>query len=457
MPTSLRRAAAAALALAVALAVASCGNGSGGAASGGSIDKNVSGTLDAWAFDSADDVGKARLAYANGLLKKAGAKVQLDQTAFDAQKFATRSASGRVPDVVQMSSQFVTTYAAQGLIMPLEKCYSLYGVNARKYFYPQVAADVTWNDKLWGVPQFYQPPAILVDRRVTGPAGVSADDLDVSNQARLLAAVKKMTTFQGSDPSRIGFDPQGVAKAGLWMLSFGGRLVDGDGKPTLDDANNAKAIDFLKQIYDAQGGYAKAKGFIDSFDVFGDGNQFVKDQVGAEIFDQWYVNVLAGYADGVSLQAVPFRDQQGRPFTVQSGQAFVIPVKAKNPSAACRWVMDVTSRRAWEAAAQARQATLDKSGGSINTGLFTGVESVDAAIRKQYTGKSGNAEFEQVISTYYEIADDGKSFGSSPAGQQIQTELQSAVTSALTGEKSSAKALADAQKAAMSAYNRVAG
>jgi multiple sugar transport system substrate-binding protein len=434
-------------------------SGCGGAVATGKQDfsKTVGGTMNAWAFDSADDVGKARLASANDRLKDQGVTINMDTTSFDAQKFATRLASGKVPDVVQMSSQFVTTYAAQGLIMPLDKCYSRYGVKPTSYFYPQVAADVTYQKKVWGVPQFYQPPAILVDQRVAQAAGVTADDLNVSDHARLLAAVARMTKTQGGDPTVIGFDPQGPAKAGLWMLSFGGRLVDADGKPTLDDPANAKAVDYLKQIYDAQGGYAHAKSYIDSFDLFGDGNQFVKDQVGAEVFDQWYVNVLAGYASKVDLAAVPFRDQQGDPFTVASGTAFVIPVKAKNPSAACRWAIDVTDQQTWMKAATARQATLDKKPGSINTGIFTGVPAADQAIQSKYVQGTSESGFGQVIATYYDVAKTGKSFGSSPAGQQIQSELQSAVTSALLGEKSSSAALKDAQKAAMAAYNRVAG
>ncbi|TPW77505.1 ABC transporter substrate-binding protein [Schumannella soli] len=436
------------------LLLAGCGSGGGASAS---FEKKVSGTLNAWAFDSADDVGKARLDYANEQLESAGAKVELDATTFDAQKFATRTASGKVPDVVQMSSQSVTTYAAQGLIMPLSKCYDLYGVDPSEYFYKQVAADVSWDDDVWGVPQFYQPPAILVDRTVADAAGVSLDDLDVSKGDDFIAAVAKLTQKQGDDPTVIGFDPQGVDKAGLWMLGFGGRLVDDDGKPALDDAKNVEAVEFLQKVYDAQGGYAKVKSLIDSFDLFGDGNQFVKHQVGAEVFDQWYVNVLSGYRDQISLAAVPFRDQQGEPFAVASGQAFVIPAKAKNPSAACKWVLDVTSAKSWDAAAAARQKTLDGKPGAINTGLFTGVKSVDEAIREKYVGQSGDEAFEQVISTYYDVAAKGRSFGSSPAGERIQSELKSAVTSALTGEKSPKQALADAQKAALSAYNRVAG
>jgi multiple sugar transport system substrate-binding protein len=268
-----------------------------------------------------------------------------------------------------------------------------------------------------------------------------------------------MTKMSGSNPTVMGFDPQGVQKAGLWLLSFGGKTIDQDGKPALDDPNNAKAIEFLKKIYDAQGGYANAKSFVDSFDVFGDNNSYVADQVGAAVFDQWYVNVLTPYADKVEIGAIPLKTQDGKPFTVASGTSFVIPAAAKNPSAACAYVLALTSADAWKAAGEARDATTraDESRHGINAGLFTGSPESDQAIRDAYVKTTDYPGFDQAISTYYDVAASGKSFGSSPAGQQIETELQNAVTSALLGEKSAADALKDAQAAAMRAYNQVAG
>ena len=126
-----RRTAIAALALTASMTVAlagctSGGGGSGGSASKGSFSTKVSGTLNAWGFNNADDVGTSRLDYAKSQLK--GVTIKLDQTNFDAQKFTTRVASGNVPDVVQMDASYVDTYAAQGLIQPLDACYSAHSV-----------------------------------------------------------------------------------------------------------------------------------------------------------------------------------------------------------------------------------------------------------------------------------------------------------------------------------------
>ena len=437
------------------VALTACGGGGGPAAGG--FTKDITGSVTAWGFENADEVGTSRIDYANGVLKKSDVTVDIDQSAFDAQKFTTLAASGKIPDVVQMSSQYVTTYAAQGLIMPLDECYAVNDVKPNDQYYPQVIDDVSYDGSVYAVPQFYQPPAIMLNTRVMDEVGVTAEDLNTSDQDAFLAAVAKMTVMDGANPTRMGFDPQGVSQAGLWLLSMGGQIIGDDGKPTLDDPKNAEAIDFLKKIYDEQGGYANAKSFVDSFDVFGDNNSFVADQVGAAVFQQWYVNVLTPYVDKVQISSTPIMDSSGKPFTVSSGTAFVIPTAAKNPAAGCAWALSLTSQDAWMAAGAARAETIASTPGAINTGLFTGSPAADQAIRDEYVKTSGNAGFDSAIDGYYSILDSGKSFGSSPAGQQIQTELQNAVVSALLGEKSSADALKDAQAAAQRAYDQVAG
>lgn len=450
-----KRQAAATIAALVTAAVVltSCSGGGGGGSSGGdSFSKKVGGTMTAWGFNNPDEVGTSRLDLAAKKLK--GVTIKMDQTNFDAQKFTTRVASGNVPDVVQMDQSYVATYAAQGLITPLDQCYSTYGVKPKSSFYPSVMDYVTYRGKTYGVPQFYQPPAIITNERVMKQAGVTDADIDTSQPDKLIAAIKKMYREQGGNPTRLGFDPVASGQALLWILGNGGQIADGSGKPTLSDPRNEKGLEVLKQITDAQGGYAKVKSFSDTFDTFGDKNQYVADQVGAQVNAQWYVNVLTPYVSKVEIGAVPFKGSDGQPFTAASGTAFVIPANAKNKNAACAWALDLTSLEAWKAAGAARQKTIDKTAGAINTGLFTGSPVADKTLRAKYTPTPSNPGFAEAITTYYDVVGEGTSFGASPAGQQISTEVNNAVQAVLLGNKSPKAALADAQQAAMNAYER---
>jgi multiple sugar transport system substrate-binding protein len=440
-----------------ALALAACSSGGDDGSEGGASTEftdSASGALNAWGFENADDVGEARLDHAEEQL--ADVDVELDATAFDAQKFTTRLASGDVPDVVQMDRRYVTTYAAQDLILPLDDCYAAHDVDPDERFYPSVVDDVRYEDSVWGVPQFFQPVAVLLNKRVMDAAGVTPDQIDTSQPDTLLAAIEAMYAESGGVPTTLGLDPVATGQGGLWVLGQGGQLIDEEGRPTLDDPSNVPGLELLKQITDAQGGFAKVKSFSDSFDTFGDANQFVTDQVGSQVVAQWYPNVLSPYADQIDVEAVPFLDQDGQPFSVASGQAFVIPAGAENPDAACAWMLELTSLDAWMAAGQARADTIASEGG-INTGLFTGSPEADEAVRDEYVTATGDAGFDQVIQTFYDVVGSGKTFGSSPAGQDIQNELNNAITATLLGDKTAEEALAEAQDAAMRAYDNVTG
>ena len=151
---------------------------------------------------------------------------------------------------------------------------------------------------------------------------------------------------------------------------FGGGTNDETGRPTLDDPKNVKALTWMKQVMDAQGGFAKVKSFKDTMDVFGDKNQYVQDQVAVQTWAQWYVNVLSNTKDDVSLAAVPIKTLEGQPLAMAGGTAFAVAAAGKNKSAACAWAINATSEAAWVAAGTARAKTVEEKK-CINTGLFT--------------------------------------------------------------------------------------
>ena len=354
-----------------------------------------------------------------------------------------------------MDRAYVATYASKKLIMPLDKCFSDNGVDAAAHYYETAMTDVKYKGQAYAVPQFYQPPVVLLNERVMKKAGVTDADMDTSKPNQLLAAVKKMYAEQKGKPATLGMDPRS-GLVSTWMIGYGGQLIDADGKPTLDNANNIKAFDFLKQVFDAQGGYANATSFVNSLDAFGDQNPFVTDQVGAQLIEQWYINVLTATSSKIQLGGVPFKDKDGQPLAVAGGTSFAIPVKTKNAAAACQWALALTSDAAWEAATKARLQTVKSKPGSLFTGLFTGSLTADKMIKDKYVKPTGNAGFDKAIAATYEVVTRGKSIGSSPAGLQIQTELTNALAAAMTGSKTSEQALKDAQTAAMRAYDAAA-
>jgi multiple sugar transport system substrate-binding protein len=455
MVVTRRRFTAGALAVVSALALVGCSSGGPAGGSAASFTAAPAGALKVWGFSGEDDERRARLAYAKKELDDV--TVSVDHAPFDAAKFTTRQAAGNVPDLVQMDRQSVATYAAQGLILPLDRCFAAHQVDPESTYYPAVVDDVRYRGDVWAVPQYYSAPAIVTNRRVMAAAGVTDADIDTSRPDVLIAAVSKMYRASGGRPSVLGFDPQVHGHPDLWILAYGGRLIDAHGKPTLDDPRNLRGLEVVKAIADAQGGYARLRSFTDSFDFFGAKNQFVTDQVGAEVAHQWFGNVLTPYLGDIDVSAVPFRDSEGKPFAATTDDAFVIPAASRNKDAACAFALAATSLPAWEAAGAARHETIAKTPGAVDTGLFTGSPRADAVLREKYVKPSGNAGFDTAIATFYDVLPHGKSFGSSPAGQQIQVELQNVIQACLLGSKTPQQALREAQTSALRAYHQVTG
>jgi hypothetical protein len=282
------------------------------------------------------------------------------------------------------------------LIIPLDQCYEAFGVKPREQYYPSVIDDVSYDGKIYGIPQFFQANALLANKRVLDKAGVTAAGLDTSKPDEIVASAKKLYQEKGGKPTVIGFDADLPGSSAMWFTVFGGAAFDEQGKPTLDRPENVKALTWMKQLMDAQGGYPKVKSFKDSMDVFGAGNQYVKDQVAVQTWAQWYPNVLADTKDKVSLEAVPIKDAGGAPIAMAGGTSFAIPKSGKNPSAACAWAIKATSSEAWMAAADARIETVEKNK-KLFTGLMTGSPVADQQIKDKYVKPTGNAEFDQVI------------------------------------------------------------
>jgi multiple sugar transport system substrate-binding protein len=441
--------------LSLAVALIACGPNSNHPSSSSSnttkFSKSVSGTLKVDGFNPSDEVGKSRSDYATSQLK--GVTVSLDTSSFDTQKFAAQAAAGQVPGLIYADRSEIDTLADKKLIMPLDQCYATWGVTPTQRYYASEISDITYKGHIYGVPEFFQAEAIIADKRVLNKSGVSLSQLDTSKPSELLAAAKKMTAITNGKPTRLGFVPDMPGSAAIWLAVFGGRTSDQNGKPTLNDPHNVRALTWLKQLSDAEGGYAKDKSLLDSMDVFGAKNQYVKDQVGAQVWAQWYVNVLAPYQKNVDIAAVPIKTLDGKTLAMAGGSALAIPTKSPNPSAACAWAIKLTSPQAWQKASQARQQTVAKDH-SINTGLFTGSPVADKANRSQDVKPSGNADFDQVINTYYQILPNNRSMGASAVGQSITDNLNNAVIVALSGGKSPQQALDDAQSAAMRAWGQ---
>lgn len=440
-----------------ALLMASCATGQGGSAKDAAPQQfdsgaTLKGSLKLMGFSGGtDDIGKSRLATAT----KAIAPVTINQTpgAFDVQQFLSAVAGGAPPDLVYADRAQLGSFAARGVIMPLDQCISGEKID-KGAFRTAALRQVTLGGKVYGIPEFNQVQVLMANSRLLQRAGVTLDDVNGSSWDGIQQAAKAMTVVQGGKLEVIGYDSKLPEFLPLWAKANGADLLSSDGKKAqLDDPKVVEALTFALDVYKQEGGFGKVKAYRDSADFFGKGNQFATGVLGAMPMEQWYINVLNDVSPTVSMSFDAMRGRDGQPLAYAPGSAWAIPAKASNPQAACRFVKTMTEQSTWLAAAKVRADARTKQGKPF-TGLLTANQKADQAIRQQLVKPSGSKVWDDAIAAMYLANDNTFSFPANPADAEFKTAWQDAVNRALNGQQDPRAALQQGQKEAQAALDQ---
>ena len=195
----------------------------------------------------------------------------------------------------------------------------------------------------------------------------------------------------------------------------------------------------------------KFKAFRDTWDIFGSGNEFVKNQAGAFPWEGWYVNVLVQSSPKIKLQSIPFTDKAGHGISFEDGSAWCIPKGAANPAAAANWMKTMTATATWLKAGAAREAPCQEQ--DHLHGPVDGQQAADEAIKAKYV-RPATSGFGKAIENYYASTDYGFAIASSRAGSEIKTAWTNALNRVLSGESKPASSMKQAQSEAAKAYTR---
>ncbi|WP_431974645.1 extracellular solute-binding protein [Micromonospora haikouensis] len=441
-----------ALAGAVALTVTGCG-GVGGSGDDGGSSGGATGTLTTMGFGRSDEIATTRLdAFTRDHPDVA---LKITEGAFDEQQFLSAVASGNPPDLVYLDRKLVGTYATRGAIRPLTDCVGKQGIDLGQYR-RAAREQVTLGGTVYGVPEFSSVRVVYLNEAVLRRAGLTADQVNLADWAALPALNAKLAGVSGDRLTRIGIDPKIPEFLPMWARANGAELISADGtKANLDDPRVVEALTTGLKLIQDQGGFGRFKSFRDTFDFFGAQNPLTKNQIAAWPMEEWFLNQAAKNSPKAELVVKPFVDRQGRPLTMSSGQAWVIPKGAKNPDAACAFAKQMTAADTWFAAAKAR-AEARRAAGQPFTGVWTGNEAADKRIFDELYRPTGNKRFDDAVATIRSVQDVAFAMPASPAGQEFDKAWYDAVNRVLAGQQQPAEALARAQREATAALDRAA-
>ncbi len=445
------------VAAAGALTVAGCAQGSGGgtaeplSSDDFAATASSEGPLTVMGFGTADDeIAQTRLQRAEEALE--GTEVRLIEGELDMQQFLSSVASGDVPGIINADRAQIGTLASRGAIIPLTDCLADRGVDTSE-FVESALAQVTFDDEVYGVPEFNTVQLTMANQDLLDEAGLSLDDVNGSSWEDLTAANEAMFTEEGGKIGVIGYDSKLPEFLPLWVHANGGSMLSEDGRTaTLDSPEVVEALEWGVGIYEAQGGFGDVKAAREIPDFFGDTNQFATDVLGAMPMEQWYVNVLNEVSPDAPLAFDTVRSREGDPIAFANGAAWAIPAGSDNPAAACTFATTMVAAESWMAAAEARVQAREEAGLQF-TGLLTGNQAADQQIQDELVEPSGEENWDGAVEAVYEANEHTVAFPANPADAEFRQAWQDAVNRVLNGQQEPADAMAQAQEEAQKALD----
>lgn len=424
-------------------------------ASGEPTTGDVSGDLFAYGFgyETGDTVATARVDAVLELYPDVN--IEFSESGFDSQGFLTALQSSDPPDLAHLPRNIIGSYIARGVLDPLDSCIESQGVDMGN-FYDSAVNSVSADGTVFGFPEFFNTRLWVANDELFTEAGTPVADFDFGSWDDIAAANDAILQADGG-VQRIGIDPKIPEFLAMWAVANGGQLISDDGlESLLDTPEVLEALEYTVGLVNAHGGDSAAfTDFRGTWDFFGAENEFATGQVGAFPIEQWYLNVLAENSPDAPVTGGLFISRDGSdPVTLEDGSAWAIVSASDNKEAACAVAAGMVSTDAWVAAANARAA--ERAADDLPfTGVYTANREADDEIFSSIVDLADHPNFEAAVQLVVDNQESAFGWPPSPAAEEFQQALTTAVNSALTGADPAA-ALQTADEEAQSAIDAAA-
>lgn len=390
--------------------------------------------------------------------KQAFPTIQLELVPeFDQQKLLTGFASKQVPDILWMDRFAISSWAARGVLQPLDDLIAAAGIDVNKY-YPAAVDEATYDGKIYGLPGFIDVRGLYVNLDALAEIGQDAAALDTSNWEQLGEIGAQLVKKNGDQIERWGFDhkQQTAPSSHLWMWGTGngGVFVSEDGKEiTFDDPKVVEALAWGKKSYDDQGGF---QGYESVATTFQGDEQFARGQVAMTLYENWMLGIVARVAPDLNFKLFPVKanGDANRLVSFSGGPAWCIPNGAGDAEAAWEFIKFMDNIETWRIGAKGVKDAREQAGQPYVPSLTGNREADQMQIDEFYTAIA--PQFDEAVKLWPQILDQSfiRAAAKSPAGNEISDILsQDGVLPALRGEKSPEESLKTADANAQDAVD----
>ena len=305
----------------------------------------------------------------------------------DPTRFLVSVAGGTPPDVIFFDRYAVAEWAARGGFEPLDEYIrrdladiaagrrgdiAAHDVPAPQRFFKACWEEGMYKGRIYGIPNSVDNRALYYNKDLLIAAGyktVGPDGKVVArppkNWAELAEYAVKLTQHDEKGRLKVIGFPAYYGNSWLYMYGWmnGGQFMSDDRRTcTLNAPRIVEALEFLKRLYDLQGGYPRVRAFQAGFQ--GDElDPFIQGKIAMKIDGVWMLRHHAYYGPdlnfGVATNPMPQKriDELKAAGTEpriswSGGWAYAIPSTAKNKLAAWEFIRFITSDRAFRIAAE---------------------------------------------------------------------------------------------------------
>ena len=387
----------------------------------------------------------------------------------DPTRFLVSVAGGTPPDVIHFDRYAIGEWAGRGAFEPLDGYIErdLEAVKAGRLpnltpadiptadrFFKAAWDEAVYKGRVYGIPNGIDNRALYYNEDLLIAAGYKEVAPDGTVRARPPANWEQCKQYAARLTQRdedgtiqvIGF-PAYYGNSWLYMYGWmnGGKFMSDDRRRcTLNDSRIAKALDFMKEVYDLQGGYPKVKGFEAGFQR-NEMDPFIQGKIAMKIDGVWVLQWLAKYGRDLKFNCAPPPMPQdridglkaaGKPPLISwsGGWAYAIPTTARHKKEAWELIRWLTSDRAFHIRAE-NDRLLHEAQGRLFVPLQCPVKKVNQELYETYV--LGNdrlpRRFKEAYKTFNDLLPYSKYRPVTPVGQLLWNKHRDAAEEILDG------------------------
>jgi multiple sugar transport system substrate-binding protein len=246
-------------------------------------------------------------------------------------KFLTSATSGGAPDILFWDRWRTSLYAPKNVFHPIDDFMAKDGLN-KSDFYDEALKELTYQNKLYGLPLTVDARALFYNKKILADAGVANPP---TNWNELEQAAIKTTKWNGSKLEVSGFSLGDNGLFNMYLQQAGGTMLTDDGKTNFNNEKGKAVLAYWDRMLNTDKVYKVGfeQGLGEGTDAFATG------KLAMTLSGPWMLSTYKKYGKDLDFGVVPPpAGPNGDKGSVMGGFGLVIPEGSKHQQEAWEFV-----------------------------------------------------------------------------------------------------------------------